>query len=357
MDLKRESSRLEQRTLVLSLLCVVVIALGSLAWGLAIESDVVILNGVFSLVSLIGSVLYLTAARLVARPADRRFQYGYAHVEPMVNSVNGMLVLVICLYAFINGIEGLRAGGSEVDASSVIWFGAVSGLICATVGTYELWMSRRTGSQLLRNDAREWLIDAAFSLVTLLGFAALFVLEDPLRSTWARYADSALVALLALLFLPIPLGVVWRNVRELLHMSSEDDAITRRVEAAMRGDSQRARHPQPYDACGQGRPLAPGRGQHRRRPAIRTADRGGAGRAAPTDLERRGPADRRGLAHHQLHRGSALGMSAANHRLCRASGIRQNGGAVRARLRLQRLAAILRTDGNPMASLDLVSAA
>ena len=161
MDLKKESSRLEQRTLTLSLVCVVVIALGSLAWGLAIESDVVILNGVFSLVSLIGSVLYLTAARLVTRPADRRFQYGYAHVEPMVNSVNGMLVLVICLYAFINGVEGLRAGGSEVDAASVIWFGVVSGLICAAVGTYELWMARRTGSQLLRNDAREWLIDAA----------------------------------------------------------------------------------------------------------------------------------------------------------------------------------------------------
>lgn len=233
MDLKKESSRLEQRTLILSLVCVVVIALGSLAWGLAIESDVVILNGVFSLVSLIGSVLYLTAARLVTRPADRRFQYGYAHVEPMVNSVNGMLVLIICLYAFINGVEGLRAGGSEVDAASVVWFGVVSGLICVAVGTYELWMARRIGSQLLRNDAREWLIDATFSLVTLLGFAVLFVLEDPLRSAWARYADSALVAVLALLFLPIPLGVVGRNVRELLHMSSEDDAITRRVEAAM----------------------------------------------------------------------------------------------------------------------------
>jgi predicted Co/Zn/Cd cation transporter (cation efflux family) len=151
----------------------------------------------------------------------------------MVNSVNGMLILVICLYAFINGIEGLRAGGSEVDAASVIWFGAVSGIICAAVGTYEFWMSRRTGSQLLRNDAREWLIDAAFSLVTLLGFAVLFVLEEPLRSAWARYADSALVAVLALLFLPIPLGVVGRNVRELLHMSSEDDAIGVRVETAM----------------------------------------------------------------------------------------------------------------------------
>lgn len=172
MDLKKESSRLEQQALTLSLVCVIVIALGTLAWGLAIESDVVILNGV----------------------------------------------------------EGLRAGGSEVDASNVIWFGSVSGVICAT-----------------------------FSLVTLAGFAALFVLEEPLSSIWARYADSAL----------------------------------------------------------------------------------GPGQAAPTDLERRGSTDRRCLAHHQFHRGSAPGMSTANHALCGTSGIRQNGCAVRACLRLQRLAGML----------------
>jgi cation diffusion facilitator family transporter len=234
MDDKGASSRLEQRTLLLSLTCVAVIALGSLGWGLAIESDVVILNGVFSLVSLIGSVLYLTAARLVTRPADRRFQYGYAHVEPMVNGVNGLLVLVICIYALINGIEGLRAGGADVDATSVIWFGALTGTVALAIGSYEIRMGRRLGSQLLRNDGREWLMDATFSLVTLAGFAALFVLPDPVRGLWARYADSALVALLALLFLPVPLGVLRQNLREMLHMADEDEAITARVEAAMR---------------------------------------------------------------------------------------------------------------------------
>jgi len=235
MDPRGASNQLEQRTLLLSLACVVAIALGSLAWGLAIESDVVILNGVFSLVSLIGSILYLTAARLVARPADRRFQYGYAHVEPMANGVNGLLVLVICIYALINGIEGLRAGGTEVDATSVIWFGALTGTVALTIGSYEIRMGRRLGSQLLRNDGREWLMDATFSLVTLAGFAVLFVLPDPLRSHWARYADSALVALLALLFLPMPLGVLRQNLREMLHMADEDEAISARVEGAMRG--------------------------------------------------------------------------------------------------------------------------
>jgi len=227
-------ARIEQRTLVLSLVAVAGVALLSLAWGVAIESDVVILNGVFSLVSLIGSVLYVTAARLVARPADRRFQYGYAHVEPMVAGANGLLVLVICIYAFINGVEGLRAGGYEVSPAGVVWFGALSGVICLVVGAYEWSMARRTGSQLLRNDAREWLIDAAFSLVTLAGFAVLWLLEEPWRTWWARHADSALVAFLALLFLPVPLGVLRQNLREMLHMADEDEAISARVEAAMR---------------------------------------------------------------------------------------------------------------------------
>jgi cation diffusion facilitator family transporter len=226
-------ARLEQRTLMLSLAAVAGVALLSLAWGVAIESDVVILNGVFSLVSLMGSVLYLTAARLVTRPADRRFQYGYAHVEPLASGANGLLVLVICVYAFINGIEGLRAGGDAVSPASVVWFGAVTGMICIAVGTYEWRMARRTGSQLLRNDAREWLIDAAFSFVTLVGFAVLWWLEEPWRTWWATHADSALVALLALLFMPVPLGVLRQTLRELLHMADADRELAARVEAVL----------------------------------------------------------------------------------------------------------------------------
>lgn len=227
-------ARLEQRTLMLSLAAVAGVALLSLAWGVAIESDVVILNGVFSLVSLIGSVLYLTAARLVTRPADRRFQYGYAHVEPLASGANGLLVLVICIYAFINGVEGLRAGGDAVSPAGVVWFGALSGIICVAVGAYEWSMARRTGSQLLRNDAREWLIDAAFSLVTLVGFAVVWWLEEPWRTWWASHADSALVALLALAFMPIPLGVLRQTLRELLHMADADRELAARVEAVLR---------------------------------------------------------------------------------------------------------------------------
>jgi hypothetical protein len=47
-------SRREQRALTLSMYGVALVAAGSIAYGLYLASDVVILNGIFSLLSLVG---------------------------------------------------------------------------------------------------------------------------------------------------------------------------------------------------------------------------------------------------------------------------------------------------------------
>jgi cation diffusion facilitator family transporter len=240
MTTKEHASRLEQRTLTLSIGGVLTVAVGSVAYGLYLKSDVVILNGIFSLFSLIGAGLSLLAAKLVVKPEDRRFPFGYSHVEPLVLSVNGFMVLVICVYALINGLEGIRTGGNPVDPEGVIWFSIVSGAVCLAVWIYERRVARRIDSLLVADDAREWLIDFGFSLVTLLGFAVLVLLEEPHRGIWARYADPVMVSVMALLAIPTPVGVLRRSLREVLLMAAADDAVTRRLEAVL--EKLRAEH-------------------------------------------------------------------------------------------------------------------
>lgn len=230
---REEMSRREQRALTLSIYGVALVAVGSTAYGLHLESDVVILNGIFSLLSLVAGGLNLLAAKLVARPEDSRFPYGYSHVEPLVQSVNGCLVLIICLYSFLNGVEGIRAGGRAVDAEGVIWFGVVSAAICLGFWAYESALARRIDSGLLRNDAKEWLVDFGFSVVTLAGFAVLPFLGEPHRSAWARYADPVLVSVMALLLVPIPLGMLRHSLREVLLMTERNDALTGRLQAVL----------------------------------------------------------------------------------------------------------------------------
>jgi cation diffusion facilitator family transporter len=231
---RTQANRLEQRTLKVSVVAIVALALTAFAYGLYIQSEVVILDGVFALISLLGSGLYLLAARLVTLPSDRRFQYGYSHIEPLVNSINGLMMLVVCIYAFVNGVEGLRGEGSAVDPQSVIWYSLITGAVGAAVWAYETAVARRIESQLVRNDAREWMISLAFSAVTTIGFAIVFLLPEPWRGLWARYADSALVSLMALLLLPVPLRILHRNLREVLMITATDEVLVGRLDGVMR---------------------------------------------------------------------------------------------------------------------------
>jgi cation diffusion facilitator family transporter len=233
MSDKKEASRAEQQTLRISIYGVVILAVGSIAYGLFLESDVVILNGIFSLLSLIGSGLSLLAARLVVQPENRRFPFGYSHLEPLVLSVNSFMVLLICIYALINGIERIRAGGNAVAAEGVIWFGILSGAVSLAMYIHERRAARRIDSPLIEADAREWLIDFGFSLVTLLGFSVLPFLAEPARGVWERYADPVMVAAMALLAIPMPLAVLRRSLREVLLMSDVEDEVARRLEEAM----------------------------------------------------------------------------------------------------------------------------
>lgn len=228
-----DGNRIEQRALLLSVWGVLGLAAGSVAWGLVIGSDIVILNGVFSMLSAVSGGLSLLAARLVVRPEDRRFPFGYAHVEPLVHTVNGVLTLLMCLYAALNGIEGMRHGGHETDVEGVILFSVVTALLCLGAGVWEWVLAKRVGSQLMLNDAKEWLMDAAFSLVTFAGFALLPLLPEPQRGLWARYADPAMVTVLSLLFLPVPIDILRHSLREVLRMAAPDDELVRRIDGVL----------------------------------------------------------------------------------------------------------------------------
>ena len=231
---RKQANRIEQQTLRISVFTIVGLAIAGIGYGLYIGSEAVMLDGFYALTSLLASGLYLLAAKVVERPADRHFQYGYAHIEPLVNSFNNLILLVVCLYALFNGLEGLRTGGNPVDVGNVVIYSLLSAVVCAAVWVHERRVAARCDSQLIRNDAREWMIGMGFSIITLIGFAMVWVLPEPYRSWWARYADSAVLAAMALLLIPVPLKILYENMREVLVITNPDDEVARRVNAVMR---------------------------------------------------------------------------------------------------------------------------
>src|SRR5260221_13229489 len=80
-------------------------------FGLLSGSLSIIFDGVFSAIDASMSALALYVVRLLARGENRRFQYGYWHIEPMGLVFNGGLLMLRCFYGFLHAIDSLLAEG------------------------------------------------------------------------------------------------------------------------------------------------------------------------------------------------------------------------------------------------------
>ena len=102
----------EQRILRLSIGVTVVVSLFGVVFGLLSGSLSIVFDGVFSAIDAAMSGLALFVSRLVSRDGDnRRFQFGYWHIEPMVLAFNGGTLMLLCFYAFLNAVDSFLAGG------------------------------------------------------------------------------------------------------------------------------------------------------------------------------------------------------------------------------------------------------
>jgi hypothetical protein len=74
----------ERRVLTISLVATLLSATGSIVAGLWIGSKSILFDGVYEVVDAGMTALAIVTAGLIARGEDRRFQYGYWHLEPML---------------------------------------------------------------------------------------------------------------------------------------------------------------------------------------------------------------------------------------------------------------------------------
>lgn len=209
----------EQSLLKLSIVVTLVSSITGIGFGLWISSKAIVFDGIYEVVDAAMTVTALFATRLIARGDDDRFQYGYWHLEPILALVNGMVLSMACLYALVDGVNGLIVGGKPVQFGAGLLFSAVSAVL--SLGMYLYIRKRGAGleSQLLALDARAWLIGAFLSLGLCISFAIGGVLADTQAEALTPYVDSAILIGIALCLVPFPVRTVWKAAREILQIA------------------------------------------------------------------------------------------------------------------------------------------
>ncbi|WP_163576464.1 cation diffusion facilitator family transporter [Halomonas faecis] len=222
---------LEQRTLKISIVATLAVSALGVTLGLLAGSQSILFDGVFSTIDAAMSGLALLVARLAEREVSERFQHGYWHLEPMVAALNGSILLLLCFYAFLNAVLGLLEGGRELTFGLAIVYAAVVALVCFAMHAYEKRINRRVDSEFLRIDAQSWLMAALITSALLVAFAIALILETTRWAHFTRYVDSLLLAVLTLCFMPVPIGIVRRALREVFLIAPGE--LDSEVHAAM----------------------------------------------------------------------------------------------------------------------------
>ena len=226
----------EQKALWISSLGALALAILGIGFAIFSGSQAILLDGVFSALGFFMALMTLFVSRLVHRPDDEVFQFGYAHFAPLMNVLKSAVMAVLCGFALFSAISTLRAGGQPLAVGSAVLYALIATLIGSGLFVYLRKVAASTGSVLVSLDAKSAQMDMVLSAAVLASFALGWLSIGSPMERYLDYLDPLVVAGLCLVVLPVPLKVLWENGREVLLLAPAPDlqaAVKERISGVL----------------------------------------------------------------------------------------------------------------------------
>ncbi len=221
----------EQGVLRLSVFATVAMAVFGVLSGLITGSSAIVFDGFYSLTDAAMTLVSLQVAGLIASATTgiaprgklaERFTMGFWHLEPIVIGLNGTLLMGAALYALVNALLSLSAGGRHLELDVAILYALVALIAASGMALYCRRANRRIRSDLVALDVKSWQMSAALSAALLAAFLFGWMIEGTALGGLTPYVDPAVLALVALVILPMPLGTVRRALSDILLVTPPD---------------------------------------------------------------------------------------------------------------------------------------
>jgi predicted Co/Zn/Cd cation transporter (cation efflux family) len=215
----------ETRALVLSTAAALVLGVVALIVALATGSEAILLDGAFNLCFFVTALVTLHVARLLERPDDQQYPFGYLHFEPLINMVKGLLILGVGLIALIDAAFSLYRGGTEVSARLALAYAVFASVFCGGIFLALRHARRQAPSPLVQSDIENWAVNFVISVGISAAFGVALTLQRADMAAAARFVDPILVSLVVLLTLPVPIRMAGRGLMALLQRAPAEGVV------------------------------------------------------------------------------------------------------------------------------------
>ncbi|WP_216827425.1 cation diffusion facilitator family transporter [Alkalihalobacterium elongatum] len=213
------SYALEKKLLKISVYGAVMFAVTGVIWGYLISSQMVMFDGLYSLISVMLSLMSLFAAQFIHKRDTKKFPFGKEMLEPIVIIIKYAVILLLCVTAVISALDAILSGGRETNVGSALVYSILSTVACWRVFVY--LKKQKQGSGLIQAEANQWRMDMVLSAAVLVGFLIAALLSYTRFTFLTPYIDPLLVLLSAGYFLKVPVVEIFKALKEVLEMAPD----------------------------------------------------------------------------------------------------------------------------------------
>lgn len=225
----------EHRALTVSITGAAAFAALGITWGVLSGSQMILFDGVYSLLGVGLGWLALYAARLAREGPSDQWPYGRDAAIPFVIGIEGIALLGTCVYASVDAVLTILAGGSDVSPSSATVYAAISLVLPLSIARWLRVAAPR--SELVAAEATQWFVGGLLGLGMLAGFGSVWVLQGSRWEDATRYVDPVMVLVSCAAFVVAPMRMLRTMAVELLEGLPPEP-----VGAAVRSAVEEVRH-------------------------------------------------------------------------------------------------------------------
>jgi cation diffusion facilitator family transporter len=195
--LKREKSELEEkvRVAVISIIASASLTIFKFVIGFWTNSLGIMSESMHSGLDFVAAIMTLYAIRVVVRPPDMKYTYGYAKFESISSLVSIILLFAIASWVFYEGIERLLSIENvkpEITIFSfLIMFVSIVVDFARSRALYKA--ARKYGSQALESDGLHFKTDMISSSIVIVGLSLVLFLDVPNADAYAAIAVAGMI--------------------------------------------------------------------------------------------------------------------------------------------------------------------
>ncbi len=207
--------KIENKALKIGILLSFVMALAGWTTYYFTDSEAMLLDGNFSMISVVASIIALIISKR-KHEKTKTFPFGSYVYESLFIFIKGLLILGVIFVAgvqnikkiidFINGVEI-----EPIKVDLILYYVAFITLLCFGLFLYMRSMNKKADfkSSILKIETQSALVDGALSL----GIGIVFVIislipENSSLSFMTSIGDAIIVLIICLLFISMPLKII-----------------------------------------------------------------------------------------------------------------------------------------------------